>query len=106
MIEIEKLTKTPVTRASLSLPDAVLERPRSHERDNTRGSRERGARPSYGSRGYAPPAPPVDPFFTQPYVPASSAEPVQASAGSPAKSTSTGKKTIGILLGGPKKSAS
>jgi len=106
LIEIEKLTKTPVTRASLSLPDAVLARPRSQERDNTRGSRERGARPSYGSRGYAPPAPPVDPFFTQPYVPASPAASVQASAGSPAKSTNTGKKTIGILLGGPKKSAS
>lgn len=107
LLEIEKLTKSPVTRATLSLPDAVLDRPRGHERDNTRGSRERGgARSSYGSRGYAPPAPPVDPFFTQPYVPASPAESVQTSAGSPAKSTSTGKKTIGILLGGPKKNAS
>jgi len=106
LLEIEKLTKTPVTRASLSLPDAVLDRPRGHDRDNTRGSRERGARTGYGSRGYTPSAPPVDPFFTQPYVPASPAESVQASAASPAKSTITSKKTIGILLGGPKKSVS
>ena len=103
LLEIEKLTKTPVTRASLSLPDAVLDRPRGHDRDSTRGGRERGGRTSYSPSRYAPSAPPVDPFFTQPYVPSSAHKPVQVADASPAKSTAAGKKTIGVLLGGSKK---
>ena len=103
LLEIEKLTKTPVTRARLDLPDTVLERSRGHDREGARGSRERGSRSGYGSGRYAPPAPPIDPFFTQPYVPSSA--PAQAQTVSPAasKPVSASKKTIGVLLGGRKK---
>ena len=108
LLEIEKLTKTPVTRASLALPAAVLERsPRGHDRDSSaRSNRDRGGRLGAGSSRYAPPAPPVDPFFTQPYVPSSAAANMQADSAGTSKATAASKKTIGILLGGRKKETS
>ena len=107
LLEIEKLTKTPVTRARLDLPQAVMERSRSHDRESVRGSRDRGGRSGSGASRYALPAPPLDPFFTQPYVPSSAAPAdLRTVSSAPSKPSVTNKKTIGILLGGPKKEAS
>ena len=103
LLEIEKLTKTPVTRATLALPEVALERSRGYDREGSRSGRDRSGRFSGSGSRYSAPTPPLDPFFTQPYVPSSAPTPAQESAPRPTAPAGASKKTIGVLLGGRKK---
>ncbi|MFM7012016.1 MAG: ATP-dependent helicase, partial [Betaproteobacteria bacterium] len=83
LLDIEKLTKAPITRATLQIPG------------------ERSARPSR----YSAPAKPIDEFFLKPYEPSAAAIAAAAQAPVPAtkKPALLGKRPVGLLLGGVKK---
>ena len=118
LLDIEKLTKKPVTRAVLEIPGELLARPSSREEGRaTRSSRSGGERiDRMGERGvdrgarssrYSAPVKPIDEFFLKPYEPSPAA--VAAASQSPASSGKKpaiqAKRAVGLLLGGaPKKS--
>jgi ATP-dependent RNA helicase RhlE len=109
LLDIEKLIKTTVPRATLHIPGELLARTSSSpsgRSDRSTGDRrpasasERLSRPSR----YSAPVKPIDAFFTQPYVPSAAA--VAAAAQAPATSSKPGapvKRSVGVLLGGASK---
>ena len=120
LLDIEKLIKSTIVRATLEIPGALLARGAS---DESRGSGSRSAhsaershspRGSYGTerteRGarpsrYSAPAKPIDDFFTKPYQPSAAA--VAAAAQAPAysakKPSLLTKRPVGLLLGAAQK---
>ncbi len=131
LLDIEKLIKAPVTRATLEIPGELLARashhapreesrgrrdepgsersssarpgPRSAERPTER-SAERGARHSR----YGAPQKPIDDFFTKPYEPSAAATAAAAAAAAEPAVTKPGhvvKRPVGLLLGGVRKKA-
>ncbi len=119
LLDIEKLIKTTVPRATLQIPGELMARASSSRegsssRGDSRGERsERSAgssRPASGSdrfsrpSRYSAPAKPIDEFFTKPYEPSAAA--VAAAAQAPATSSKPGapvKRSVGLLLGGANK---
>ena len=112
--DIEKLLKRKLEVRTLAVEGGSRERQgrgdegyadsgrsRSRDRDDSRGDRR---------RSFAPPAPPVDPFFLKPYdEPSGSAgaEPAGGatqSAGAPARSSIRPTRKVAALLGGGTKS--
>jgi len=81
LLDIEKLIKAKIPRGSLSLP------PRSRFSDRTRGSMPSSRKP-------------VDDFFYRPYVPSASASQKGGEPSGKAASSATGKRSVGVLLGG------
>ena len=119
LLDIEKLIKTTVPRATLQIPGELMARASSSRegassRGDSRGERnDRGtgsSRPASGSdrfsrpSRYSAPAKPIDEFFTKPYEPSAAA--VAAAAQAPATSSKPGvpvKRSVGLLLGGTNK---
>jgi superfamily II DNA/RNA helicase len=125
LFDIEKLTRKPVTRATLDLgaraasskrPSPSSDRGERSERGGRGDKNERGDRtanrpdsrpdfkrePRVVSRGYVPTVKPVDEFFLKPYVPSVASTPSNLTT-SPSlgqKSALTSKKPgLGVLLG-------
>lgn len=86
LLDIEKLIKTTIPRGNLVLP-SIARAPRA-------GSRDR----PYQST--AAPSKPTDDFFSQPYVPSTSAAPADTTRSQPISNNGNDKKSVGVLLGG------
>ncbi|TCT01939.1 DEAD/DEAH box helicase [Paralcaligenes ureilyticus] len=101
LFDIEKLIKAKIPRGHLALPPAarvgVASRERVHGRDRANGSHDRGRRGGYSS-GFGS-TPPVDDFFSKPYVPQVSSAVVAEAEVNPAKAVAA-RKGVGVLLGG------
>jgi len=102
LIDIEKLIKATITRATLQIPGAIkAQKVRTGDDDHRH---DRGSRPERPSRYTAKQAP-IDEFFLKPYVPAASS--VDKPTGSTSASVRPGlplpKRPVGLLLGGLKK---
>ncbi len=87
LLDIEKLIKAKIPRGELALPAA----PRRAAPASGRGERR-----SYTSGGAS--SKPVDDFFFKPYVP--SAASGVAEAAKPKAASASGKRSVGVLLGG------
>ncbi|CAM3913263.1 DEAD/DEAH box helicase [Bordetella tumulicola] len=94
--DIEKLTKLPVPRGTLDVPQELVARSHTREPRETRGRDRR-------SGGYTQAASrqPVDDFFDKPYVPSASA----ASQAESRSESATPKRQLAVLLGGSRKPA-
>lgn len=97
LVDIEKLTRQTMTRATLDFPKNETVR-RSSRSSGTRTEPSTPSSPQSRSRSPARPKAPVDDFFSKPYVPAS------PSPTSTPKSSGNGKDKpkpdVGVLLGG------
>ncbi|MVW77448.1 DEAD/DEAH box helicase [Bordetella sp. 02P26C-1] len=90
LLDIEKLTKHPVPRGQLDVPQALV------ARSHTREPRSRDRRSSgYGQTASRQPA---DDFFYKPYEPSPSA--TSAVQAQPEERPSTPKRQLAVLLGG------
>ncbi|MBO9354019.1 DEAD/DEAH box helicase [Bordetella petrii] len=98
--DIEKLTKRPVPRGTLDVPQDLVARSHTREPRESRGrGRERDRRGS--SAAYGAPRQPVDDFFYKPYEPSTPA-PDKAEPQSESRS-GTPKRQVAVLLGGNRK---
>ena len=89
LLDIEKLTKRPVQRGKLELPQTASTRhDRSRHRVSSRGS-------NYGE----PPKQPIDEFFLKPYEPSVDSQ-AKAAEKSAVKPSTARKSAVGVLLGG------
>ncbi|AMD50235.1 DEAD/DEAH box helicase [Bordetella holmesii] len=108
LLDIEKLIKRQVPRGKLELPAELLAHGRGRERSGSRESREgrdgsrenREGRDSWRDTNRRAPRQPVDDFFYKPYVPAASSTAAEPDA---PRTPSTGKRQLGVLLGGGRK---
>ncbi len=109
LLDIEKLIKAPITRATLQIPGELIarasERPERGSRGEGRSGSERQSERSARPSRYSAPVKPIDEFFLKPYEPSAAA--VAAAAQAPAPTTKKpallAKRPVGLLLGGVKK---
>ncbi len=103
LADIEKLLKRKLALQTLQVETSgrlERERPRRDEDrpSGGRAERERGSSRFQSERPRQPPAPPVDPFFSTPYEPSSSASAVVTPV--PQRPSARGKRPVAALLGG------